>query len=567
MSRRNRRKNNVHAKAKAPGSVTDPVALGGGAFEGAKRMSREMAAWVVGNNSADRDMLPDKNMLEARSKNIYANDAYVDSGIEKYKDSVIGSLFRLNANPNIDYLRRRDKRLDEKWQEEFQEEVEALWELAAESNSAWLDCRRKKTATEMVRLSLATKLIQGESVISSEWITRTRRPFKTAFQIIDPTRIDDPGIIGMNDIPRNIRRGVRFNANDEPVGYFVATQHPHDYYPNFNSALDGKLYQYVPRETPWGRVNLHHNYEERRPGQSRGIAKMASALKEMKMTKSFRDVMLQNAIVNATYAAAIESELPNKEILEMLGGGDSEPDQFAKAIAGYTGGFLGSLSSYLSESNGTLLNGVKIPHLFPGTKLNLMPAAQGGPLGTDFEKSLLRYLAANFNMSYEQFSGDISEANYSTLKGAINETEKHMRVEKRMTAERDMNFMYTNWLEEQIVGGRITSMPVGAPIFWEDLNREAYSQADWLNSGRGQIEELKETQAAGLRLKGNLSTHETEMGRFGVDWRRAFRQKKREREFAAKMGIDLNFEDPSLNASTGTPRDKTPTDKAPKSKE
>lgn len=535
--------------------------LGGGAYEGAARMSRELASWRATNRSADADMLPNKSILDARSTDISRNDAYIENGITKRKDSVVGAKFQLNASPNITYLEKKDKRLDETWAEEFQEEVEALWELSAESNSRWIDAQRKKTATEIIRLSLGSVLIHGEVIISSEWIRRSRRPFKTAYQMIDPARMDDPHVSGYgNENNKNIRRGVRLNQYGEPVGYFISSDHPHDYYPSIRSITNGKMFQYTPTETPWGRTNILHAFEEQRVGQSRGLSKMVSALSEMKMTKKFREVMLQNAIVNATYAAAIESELPTKEVFEMMGGADVNSEEFESAISNYSAGYLSSLQAYLEGTNGTMLNGVKIPHLFPGTKLNLMPAASGGPLGTEFEQSLLRYLAANFNMSYEQFSGDMQNVNYSTLKGAINETEKHVKVEKRIIADRVANFMYCNWLEEMFVTNQISCMPRNSPVFWDDMNREAYSAAEWTNSGRGQIEELKETQAATLRLKANLTTLEDEQARFGKDWRRSIRQKARERDYAKKFKIDLSFEDNGLNAASGSPRDKTPSD-------
>ena len=537
-------------------------AFGGGAYEGAAQFSRELANWHVRNGSADLDILPKKDLLDARSKDVARNDAYVENGIEKLKDSVVGAKFTLNANPNLEYLKRIDKRFDEKWLEEFQEEQEAEWELYAESNSRWVDAARKKTATEIIRLGLASILLQGENLISSEWVRRQRRPYRTAFLMIDPTRLDDPGVTtDAATVKNNIRKGVRLNAYGEAVGYFIANDHPHDYYPMFRSDFTGRSFQYTPKETPWGRMNIFHGYEERRVGQTRGIAKMVSALKEMKMTKSFRDVMLQNAIVNATYAATIESELPTQSVLEMLGGSDAtSPEEFGTAINGYTGGFLASLAQYLAESNGTTLNGVKIPHLFPGTKLNMLKAAQGGPLGTEFETSLLRYLSANMGMSYEQFTGDMSNVNYSTLRGAINETEKRMKVSKRVDAERIANFMYCNWTEERFVEGSIVSMPKNPPPFWEGMNREAYSQADWMNSGRGQVEELKETQAASLRLKAKISTREEEMGRFGKDWRRQIRQMGRERDYAKKFEIDLEFDDNALNAASGQPREKDASD-------
>ena len=128
---------------------------------------------------------------------------------------------------------------------------------------------------------------------------------------------------------------------------------------------------------------------------------------------------------------------------------------------------------------------------------------------------------------------------------------------KRHSAERTANFMYSNWLEEQIVTGSISAMPRNAPVIWEPLNREAYCAAEWFNSGRGQIEELKETQAASLRIKTKISTFETEMGRLGKDWRKEIRQMAREKAYAKKYGIELEpAEDKMMNATTGAPREK-----------
>lgn len=560
MARQKRPSRGRTNQAVAVSSNPETVAMGGG-YEAARKLGQEMAGWLARNNSADRDILPVKDRIDARAVDIVRNDAYVEGGIEKTKNAVVGARLLLSSDPKIDYLSLQDSRFDSKWAEEFQTEIETKWDLYAESESRWVDAQRSKTASEIVRLNLGSLMIQGEALISSEWIRRqARRPYKTAFLSLDPFRVGDPQAGNSTEtVGKNIRKGVRLNQYGEAIGYFIANEHPHDYYPSIRNDMTGAMYQYVPKETPWGRTNILLMQEERRVAQTRGVSRMAAALKEMKMTKNFRDVMLQNAIVNATYAAAIESDLPTKEVLEMLGGGENATmDQFEGAISGYTGGYLAALAAYIENSNGTTLNGVKIPHLFPGTKMTLQPAAQGGPLGTDFEKSLLRYLAASMNMSFEQFSGDMSDVNYSTLKGAINETEKSIRVIKRNAADRMMNMMYRNFMEELFANDEIESMPRGHQVFfWDRMNRDAYCSAQWFNSGRGQIDELKETQAAGLRLKFGISTLEAEAGRFGMDYRQLMRQRKREEEFAKRLGLTLGYNDPSLNAASGAPRDKT----------
>ena len=48
-----------------------------------------------------------------------------------------------------------------------------------------------------------------------------------------------------------------------------------------------------------------------------------------------------------------------------------------------------------------------------------MATGKGGPLGQEFEQSLLRYIAAALGVSYEQLSKDYSQTNYSSARAAM----------------------------------------------------------------------------------------------------------------------------------------------------
>ena len=62
-----------------------------------------------------------------------------------------------------------------------------------------------------------------------------------------------------------------------------------------------------------------------------------------------------------------------------------------------------------------------------------------------------------------------------------------------------------------------------------------------LDGGIGsQVDELKETQAANLRINAGTSTLEAENARLGRDWRKTLRQRAREQKFAKELGVDLN---------------------------
>ena len=383
-----------------------PMASFGGAYEGADRYDRTMALWSPPIMSADNEILPDKGMADARVRDSIRNDAYVASGANIHKDNIVGSTFLLNSKPATKVLWGKE---DETWEVEFQEEVETKFTLHADSPDCWLDAARLNTFSEMVRLAVGVHVMGGEVLGSVEWIRdEPDRVFKTAVQMIDLDRLSTPYTETESPL---LRGGVKRNKRGGPQGYYVRNSHPTDFH-----ASDNWTWSYVPVRKPWGRLQMIHIYEQTRPGQTRGIAEMVSALKEMKMGKRFRDVVLQNAVVQSTYAATIESDLPTDAIFQVLGGGNLTEESVGNAVSSYMKGYLGQVAKYVGNSRNMHLDGVKVPHLPPGSKFNMVPAGSGGPLGTNFEQSLLRYIASSLGVSYEQLSRDYSQTNYSSVR-------------------------------------------------------------------------------------------------------------------------------------------------------
>lgn len=536
----------------APGSLRvlsgagSELSIAGDAYEGASRVSRELAGYSPAIRSADADLLPNKREADARTRDTTRNDAYVQGGATLRKDNIVGSYYMLNAKPVTTVLFGKE---DSKWEDEFQEEVEEKFGLWAESFDNWPDAARQNTLTGQVRMAVDQHTVYGEVLASAEWLRDEPRPFRTALQMIDTDRLSTPPeFIG----DKNVRMGVRRNQFGAPQGYYVRMSHPSDWL-----SADSYNWKYIPIRKPWGRLQMLHIFDQMRPDQSRGIALMVAALSEMKMTKNFRKMVLQNAVLNATYAATIESDLPTEAIFAQLGGGDMSAERIQEAISGYIGGHFDSIGQYVGGSKNLKIDGLKIPHLPPGSKLHLQGAGQGGPLGSEFEQSLLRHIAAALNVSYEQLSRDYSKTNYSSARAAMNETYKAMLSIKRSVADRYASTAYSLWLEEALNKGAITSLRRNMPSFYEGQFKDAYCACDWVGASRGQVDELKETQAAILRLNNGLSTLEQEHARLGQDWRKQMRQMKREMEWKDFYEILQNPTDTTNqeNAASGTKRE------------
>lgn len=501
----------------------------GGGLEGAQRTERETVMWNPSFSSPDQIINSAKPLADARSQDIAQNDGYAAGAVNIHRDGIAGAQYRLIANPNRHVLG-----VTEDYITEFQEIVEARFNTVADSPECWLDASRRNTLTGMVRLAVATFVLNGETLATAEWIREGRRPFNTAIQLLSPARLSNPD--QTMDTPR-LRRGIVIDQRGKPTDAWIQSAHPAEWYDQ-----DVFFWKKVPFEKPWGRKMVMHHMEQLLPAQNRGVAEMVAALKQMRMTKKFQEIVLQNAVVNASYAAAIESELPTAQVMELIGASNPSAggNSIVEGMNEYIGAYMGGLQKYLSGSKNIAIDGAKIPHLFPGTKMHMQPLSTPGGVGTGFEESLLRHIAACLGLSYEEFSRDYTKTNYSSARASMNNTHRSMLSKKKFIADANATDWYALWLEEQIAMGEIP-LPPGKDRSWfyEPLVKDALIQCQWIGASRGQIDELKETEAAALRIEKRLSNHAVENARLGRDYREVFAQLAREQKLAKKLGLEL----------------------------
>ncbi len=492
----------------------------GGALEGADANSRELFSWQPSIMSPDQQIEISKDLADARGRDAVQNDGYAMGAVNTHRDNIVGSQYRLNAQPDYKTLG-----FPEGWAEEFQEVVESRFNLLSDSPDCWFDAGRTNTLTGLIRLAVGGFLMTGEVLGTVEWLRGAGRPFSTAIQMVAPIRMSNPD--GLPD-DRFLRRGVKRDLYGAPVGAYIRSVHPTEFF-------EAKLmdWKYIPWTKPWGRAQIIHIAEQLQPDQTRGIADMVSVLKNMRMTKRFQDVTLQNAVVNASYAAAIESELPKEMVFGAMGAGQTG---FAEML----GQYMTALAQYSAAADNIAVDSVKMPHLFPGTKLSLKPMGTPGGVGSQFEESLLRHTAAALGLSYEQLSRDYSKTNYSSARASLAETWKYMQSRKKIVADRMASIIYRLWMEEEINAGNLP-LPRGKDnaVFYDPLMREALTNCTWIGASRGQIDEMKETQSAILRINSGLSTYESECARLGEDFRRIFSQRARENKMMKTLGLEF----------------------------
>lgn len=521
-----------------------PKALGQGGLEGAKRTSRETMNWnppvFIG---ADTLVNADKPMADARGVDLAMNDGYIFGAVHTSRDSIVGSQYMVNSQVDWEMVRdiletsapewAKGIKVTEEWGEKFQAHVERLFNLASNSSDRWLDAAGRNTLTGQLRLAIATHLMKGEVLATVEWLRADNRPFNTAIQLVDPSRLCNPDCQADS---RTLRAGVELDPDwGRPVAYWIRNGYPLDMYNN-----DYK-WKRVPAAKPWGRKQVIHICEQFAIDQTRGISELVSAMKETRMARKYRDVVLQNAVLSATYAAALETELPRDMIATMMGA----PGTNETAVQNAVGAWMSGLHEFQSGAGDIKIDGVRMPILYPGTKLNTKSLGTPGGVGTTFEESLSRNIAASLGLSYEQFSRDFSKTNYSSARASMGETQKRMDAKKKLIADAFATDVFAVWMEEQISKG-LLPLPDGcdaqqfASMFYLPMMKEAIISCSWIGASRGQIDELKETQAAILRINSGLSTREKESARLGEDWRYMLRQQAREKREMEDLGLSFD---------------------------
>jgi lambda family phage portal protein len=181
------------------------------------------------------------------------------------------------------------------------------------------------------------------------------------------------------------------------------------------------------------------------------------------------------------------------------------------------------------------LNGVKIPHLMPGEQLKLMTSSNADNGFAELEASIIRWIAAGLNVPYEQLAKDYSRTTYSSARASMMEGWRYYMGRRKIIAARFASMVFALWFEEALDRGELR-LPRGATRdFYQ--GKSSWCYAEWIGSGRLQIDGLKEVKESILLIEAGLSTYEKELAKMGEDYQEVFAQQVREMAERKEAGL------------------------------
>jgi lambda family phage portal protein len=164
-----------------------------------------------------------------------------------------------------------------------------------------------------------------------------------------------------------------------------------------------------------------------------------------------------------------------------------------------------ALRAGFHRAKGLTLGGVRLPTMARGEDIKTVSASRPGGNFSDFERAMLRNVAASLGLSAAQVSQDWSRTNYSSARAELLDAWKTLA---RRRADFSIGFgtpVYGAWLEVEFDKGRVP-LPAGVPSFAG--GRAAYMRCRWIGPGRGWIGPVKERQGEVLGLDAGFSTLE-----------------------------------------------------------
>jgi lambda family phage portal protein len=367
------------------------------------------------------------------------------------------------------------------------------------------------TFSAMMRMSVSQDLMHGEFFCAKEWRT-SDYGMKTCFSIIDPMRVT-------SDTGKDITNGIERDSYGAPVAYHVRSSSKSD--PVSSS-------QRIPRYNRYGWMQLIHVYDAQRPGQSRGISRLASAIRTLKQLDRYNETELEKAILAASYALYIKSDLPDIDKIFSGAGLTPEYQEMLRARNAHR------------EKNPIMNNGATIMNLMPGEEIGALNIQNPTSSYDGFVTSLIRLISRSTGCSYALLSGDYSKTSFASGKLERGDEERFIATKRESFVSKAATLMFRIWLDEAVDKGIVTPPVEYGP------NREALTRCGWVATGKTHIDDLKTARARTENLRNGIGTLDQYAREDGADYEDIFQQRVEEGKMKLRAIEEFGIQLPDI---------------------
>lgn len=464
-------------------------------YTGARRDRTSMSEWFAPSQSADRDTLPDLELLRARSRDLVRNDPLAQSAISTKAANVIGPGHVVR--PEIDSQRLGMSPEDAaSWEEDALD----IWNDWASS----LDCdvTRAQTFAEMEDLVYRSRCLSGDVFAIRRFRDRPGRLLGSCLQIVEADRVSNPGRVQDSDA---IAGGVEFDADGSPVAYHIADRHDMD------RALGRPVtWRRIPAYDATGRrIVLHIHGPRQRPDMTRYAPMLAPVIESLKQRSRYSEAELMAAVVSACFAIGMRSD-------------DGE---LGAQLPISTGGAAPAKNDIRITQPGQVFD------LLPGEEVNAFQPGRPNPQFSPFIDAIAQEVGAGIDLPHELLVKQF-QASYSASRAALEMAWLFFRADRALHVRQFCAPAYEDVISEAVARGVLR-----APGFFSNpLRRRAWLGAVWMGPARPTIDPVKDATADRMYLDmGATSLTRITAERFGLDHRAVRRRRAQDGSDAASV--------------------------------
>jgi len=473
----------------------------GYANSGANRRKKSMIGWIFKGGSTKEDIDDNQDTLRQRSRDLYMNTPLATGSIKTIRTNVVGYGLILNSQIDHEFLGLSIEEADA-WETTVEREF-ALW-----ADSIMCDALQMNNFYELQQLAFISCLMSGEVFATLPYRNHHQHWYGLRVQLLESDRICSP-----NGASKNIINGVELGRYGEVVAYHICDTHP------LAESTSQKKWMRIDKfGQKSGRQNILHLMESERPEQRRGVPILAPVIESLKQLGRYTDAELTAALVSSLFTVFIETK--DEYDAPPLGSAINEQEQVDKED---------ELSYELGAG--------AIVALAEGEKANTSNPARNNSSFDPFVVAVCRQIGTALELPYEILLKHFTSS-YSASRAALLEAWKMFKMRRTFLANDFCQPIYEEWLTEAILLGRIQ-----APGFLDNpLVRKAYCGAEWNGPTQGQLDPLKEVQAAMLRVENGFSTRARETVELtGGNYWLNHAQREREEQARREAGLDMSY--------------------------
>ena len=429
--------------------------------------------------------------LLARSRELVLTNGYAANACESYAANLVGD--GIKPSSLIEDGELRDK-------------VQQLW-------LAWTIEADADGLTDFYGLQA---MIAREMFVAGECFVRIR-PRRAEDGLLVPMQLQ---LLQSEMLPfekvetapngNRIRCGIEFDLIGRRVAYHFRRRHPGD---STDRGLE------FPETTRVPAQDVLHIYRPIDAGQIRGLPHVAPAMVRLFLLDQYDDAELDRKKTAAMFAGFITKNAPDEALM-----GEIEDEGTSIGIA--------------SLEPGTL------QVLLPGEDIKFSSPADVGGGYEAFQYRTLLSISASLGLPYHLVTGDVRQANYSSLRAELVEFRRRIgQLQHGVMAHQFCRPIWQRWLEAAALSGALDlpDMAKAKPVHWIP------PRWDW-------VDPLKDIQAQLLGIEAGLVSRRKAVEATGYDIEEIDRENAADAERAAALGLHYSTSPGETQGARATPQ-------------